>query len=1026
MKPLYLLPIVFLLLVGFTLASPSTDRTDYYNDGTFFITDGLLGDGDGDVPIDGGTVSNTDVVTVGGWDSGTATYSSTQAYSGSLSISVASGQSAIYSIPVNASYTGIISASIYCTETNCGLLFQNDYDGAGGSTRHGFDNGGGTLRCKVDGANNDCGALTLNAWFNVSINYTDPDNIRFSVNNTVVHTEATSLNHAIGDIELLFGDTTTFYFDNLYLTYNEVPQEPPSAVTFVPPTPADAAHNNTQVTINMTSTNNETVLWFGNTSELTQDNVVVNMTMSEGYANYTTSVSTEGTYYYKASLDNGATNTSTRTWVFDTTDPDITLNPNNAFNNSNVTTFPYNSTQIINISIEDNIDLFGFLINITQAGVTYFNYSNETLSGTTFDFFQELNVSQWPDGNYSVDIVASDSHTAFTIPPYLVQAKGSELHYGTEAGNSIRIISEEEALTSSTKHKDRYDFHFDFVDKGTRPRIFHLYSDHPISYRKNSGYKAHFVIWNGRQGNWVDFEGAPGQPTITRVSDYHYIIHFQDIPEKITFRSIGGLNVNEKNYLFQKNSISVSSATILPAVAFTEDTLEGYCIPADGLATYTNLSWRWYQNGSLHSSGSSNDIENGTNVNVNNISSSSTSTGDSWIVSCQASNGGIGSVWLNSSARTISSYGIDSCTAYSTQAMQFNFRNLDGTAKNVNTSSTITYTRIGAGGDIFNFSFVNSSISQFPYCIDPASVEFYGDIQLQYEDGDAVYQFATNGTIMNSTLKNITLYIDGQSQVIATVFDNTNNVIEGAYIQVQRYDFATGNYLTTGVYLTNFEGEVNLYLTLNTALYRFLIYFPYNNLRQTTEPTYITSSNIEFRLNLYEEIAETFFDLYGVDGELTFSNLTNTFTFIYNDPSLSTQSAALRVYKINWRGETLENSTSNSGTSGTLQVGISAQNDTTYLARAYITQAGIERLYDSLSHNFYGENKTGLLGILGVILFTIMFAFAFPFSLSIGIIAIPIPTMIFAIMGWINLDPGIAVMLESVAIIIAIFINDRG
>ena len=77
-----------LLSVSFVYGEFSTDRTDYYTNGTagFYFADGLTAE---DLDLYGNSRSNSDTALTGGWSTATgntADYSSTQSNLGSVSI----------------------------------------------------------------------------------------------------------------------------------------------------------------------------------------------------------------------------------------------------------------------------------------------------------------------------------------------------------------------------------------------------------------------------------------------------------------------------------------------------------------------------------------------------------------------------------------------------------------------------------------------------------------------------------------------------------------------------------------------------------------------------------------------------------------------------------------------------------------------------------------------------------------------------------------------------------------------------
>ena len=326
---------------------------------------------------------------------------------------------------------------------------------------------------------------------------------------------------------------------------------------FRSPSPDDGDTNNTQVLINIscnTPANNVT-LWFDSNS----DPITEVLSAVSNPDDYTTSVGSSNIYYYKASCTAGGINTTVKTWIYDSTDTIITLNPDNGFNTSNETKDLFSTTLILNQTFTDNIDLFAFSINISKVGTEYFSAGNESLSGTTENYYHEIDVSDWGTGNYTVTELLSDSHTDEEIDNYLVATKNKELEFDTTENINIKIVSEDDAETSVIKTKDRYSFSYVWADKETKARVFHVYSDKKIAYRKDSNYKAHFVIWNAetKSGNWVDFGGQDENAIVTKIDDYHYTVSFDSMGD-ITFNSIGGLNIREYTWIYTRGLVETN------------------------------------------------------------------------------------------------------------------------------------------------------------------------------------------------------------------------------------------------------------------------------------------------------------------------------------------------------------------------------------------------------------------------------------------------------------------------------------
>lgn len=139
--------------------------------------------------------------------------------------------------------------------------------------------------------------------------------------------------YAVFNRSLLPAEIALLYGAGTRKTYSDFAAPPGTfLISFVDPTPTSGTVNNTfaGVTINVTSdSNNITIYWngtlVGNGSATSPYSFVLNSSL----------VPRSGTYTYNCS--NGV-NSETRTWIYDTTSPTITLNSNNGFTSSNVTT----------------------------------------------------------------------------------------------------------------------------------------------------------------------------------------------------------------------------------------------------------------------------------------------------------------------------------------------------------------------------------------------------------------------------------------------------------------------------------------------------------------------------------------------------------------------------------------------------------------------------------------------------------------------------------------------------------------
>jgi hypothetical protein len=100
----------------------------------------------------------------------------------------------------------------------------------------------------------------------------------------------------------------------------------------------------------------------------------------------------------------------------------------------------------------------------------------------------------------------------------------------------------------------------------------------------------------------------------------------------------------------------MNSSRILPATAYVNDTLIGYCSGNDSDGDNVSYYYEWFVGGVANASGvTSSNYTQATEVNVANVSSD-LAKGQQWVLSCLASDDAVNSSWLNSSALTITNY----------------------------------------------------------------------------------------------------------------------------------------------------------------------------------------------------------------------------------------------------------------------------------------------------------------------------------------------------------------------------------
>jgi len=296
-------------------------------------------------------------------------------------------------------------------------------------------------------------------------------------------------------------------------------------------------------------------------------------------------------------------------------------------------------------------------------------------------------------------------------------------------------------------------------------------------------------------------------------------------------------------------------------------------------------------------------------------------------------------------------------------------------------------------------------------------------------DSDGYYERTYYFVLTNQSHTNITLYLvaNTTTEVDAYVYDEINNKVEDAYIKVLRYDLASNSYILREIAKTNFNGQTKLHLKLNDEYYKFIIEYPLGTVKETTSPTYIYSTTLNFQIELNEAVAEDFYNYKNLNYDLSFNNATNNFRFNYVDSENTLSRACLYVYVQDvLNGDTLYNYTCVSSSSATILINVANTSGTTYIGKAY-ADFGDSELYflDSVIYSFEVLSVGGKQALFWLIIVTIVIIFIFSWSKTIALIVTPIPMIAFSIFNLVDIAIWLGLALEVVCIIVAIILSDK-
>lgn len=792
--------------------------------------------------------------------------------------------------------------------------------------------------------------------------------------------------------------------------------------TLISPTNGDNDNSlNQSFTYNVTPFVDNCSLWINSTGTFhlnqTNSTIVANQTET-----FSLDLPSEGNYVWNVQCYNGSSfdfGDSNFTLTIDITSPTITLNIPNGFNTSNVSTInQYANYLNFNITTTDDNDLFAFSINVTKDGVSVFNFTNSSLSGSTsYTYTSNQTTTNWTDGFYNIEISASDSHTKNKIKDYDVNRLLGKISFDTAEGSSISISGEGAYWTDYEKKIDRYEYEFSYLTSKDS-RKYTLKADSKLYYLPNSGYKGHFVT----KTNWVDFEGIGGDIKVTKISDYEYEIEFKNMKSnnKVKFKSIGGLNINTVNYKWFKGSTTLiapngfSAGTSTLSLNITKNSTHIPTITAT--LNYNNteqtVSSTEYTDYYIFSS----------SVTAPTISSD-VNISYSWEIMINQSNSNQYN-FTETANHSVFDWGIDNCSSYSTRALNVSFIEFEtDNPININYEYNVLFNRSTSMGNYSNSGYGNETF----LCIYPSNITLTADIFYQWINNSVLYTYYGDDTELNNVTKSWLLRVTGgTTDVTATVYGSTNEPLESAYINYMKYDVSSNSYKLVGIGKTNFEGDVKIPLVRDTEFYKFLIYYPYGTLRRETIPTYIYENTIIFQINTGDDIAEDFYKVRDVDYSIVFNNGTDSFRYTFSDPNLEITQGCLYIYKTTVLGGTTTiASTCVSGTSGTILETITPENGTTFTAEGQVTLSGNDWIAGSTTQSYSPTDAPpdNLMGLVIVFVLTIIFAFTFKYSIELGIAVLPLPFLLCSIAGIIDIPLPVPAGLQIAAIVLSLILN---
>ena len=379
--------------------------------------------------------------------------------------------------------------------------------------------------------------------------------------------------------------------------------------------------------------------------------------------------------------------------------------------------------------------------------------------------------------------------------------------------------------------------------------------------------------------------------------------------------------------------------------------------------------------------------------------------------------------------QTVSPLFLGLCNAtYTTHALDIDIKE-EGTFDDLNGTLEFSADYWLGDGTVkkpFTFSYLENDINSYDFCIFPNKTFYIDDIisytATDYERRD---YFLTNAELSNATM-NLSLYLATTTTTdifTVTVQDENSNPIEGAFINVQRWDIGTNNFYTIGVIKTTSDGTGIINMRLNDAWYRFQVNYN-NKLYLTTEPRKESGTSRILNINLVA--ANPYNEFRNIDYSLIYDEDTNITSFIYSDTTGSVATACLRVLKLEGDGNTEVYYSCVQSTSSVLTYKI--EEDGTYIIRAIFRLTSeydsVEQVVDEIIRQGTSERFV-IIGKFGQVISLILIGTAATFGIAIGSIPlglglIGISLVLVYLMGWLNIAGSVLYGLISIIILIAI------
>lgn len=285
--------------------------------------------------------------------------------------------------------------------------------------------------------------------------------------------------------------------------------------------------------------------------------------------------------------------------------------------------------------------------------------------------------------------------------------------------------------------------------------------------------------------------------------------------------------------------------------------------------------------------------------------------------------------------------------------------------------------------------------------------------------------------ITNDT-QDVTLYIINENDdpnvenVTAVVQDGSGTQLQGAKIEVLRFYVSCNCFKTVEMGKTNFEGETNLLLSLNSVDYKFQITYQ-DEIVLLTSKTEVYETLITFTVGINLAELEDFYQTANVLHSLNYTDGNNSFSFYWTDTDGHTTQACLNVTTMTALNTSIFfSSVCESTSTGIIYSNITNTTGTTYVGIGYILLAGEYIAVEAKTTSFTNiVDDFGRVGLFWTFLLIMMITLSGIWDLTVMLVMQGIAIIITRMMGLHALEWSTVTTIMMVIFIIVYMINKR-